>query len=282
MECIINDLPIYYEEHGEGMPILCLHGFPENLLSMKGCLEPFFANIPGYRRIYLDMPGMGNTPARKWIKNADIMLDTLKKFVVQIIGNDGFLLAGFSYGAYMALGMAHDTSMNVDGMFLIGPVTVTDHDKRKLPNSEKMFIEEGLKDFVANIDVSAREFFFDNFRVATKETWQRFINEIAPAYMPGSDETPPAWATDFIQNYRQNGFSLTIEPQLKNMYFTKPVTILTGRLDNSTGYEDPWEILGHLPGLTFVALDGVGHFIQIENPDAFNFHLKDWLRRIPN
>ena len=280
MECLINDLPIYYEEHGSGKPILCLHGFPENLLSMKGCLEPFFQNKSGYRRIYLDMPGMGKTPARDWIKNADDMLDVLKQFVAKVIGDEGFLLAGFSYGGYMALGMAYDTDMIVDGMFLFGPVTVTKHEKRKLPNREEMFIEEGLKEFIAGEDADAKDFFFGNFRVATKETWQRFKNEIAPAYDPAANEGPPAWATDFCQNYRENGYAFTFEPDLSNLQFAKPITVLTGRLDNSTGYKDPWNMLGHLPYLTFVVLDGVGHFMQIENPHASNFHLSQWLERV--
>ena len=63
MHCKINDVPVYYEEHGQGKPILCLHGFTEDSGSMKGCLEPFFKDVSGYRRIYLDMPGMGKTPA---------------------------------------------------------------------------------------------------------------------------------------------------------------------------------------------------------------------------
>ena len=278
MQCMINNLPIYYEEFGQGKPILCIHGFPENHLSMKGCFEPFFKDVPGYRRIYLDMPGMGKSPGADWIKNADDMLDVLKQFAAKVIGNEGFLLTGFSYGGYMALGMAHDTNMKIDGMFLFGPATVTEYEKRKLPDSEEMFVEKGLKEAIAGEDADAQEIFFEYFRVATKETWQRFMKESAPAYMPGDDGAPPAWATDFIKNYRENGYAFSFEPELKELQFSKPVTVLTGRLDNSTGYEDPWDLLNHLPYLTFVVLDGVGHFMQIENSDAFNFHVRDWLK----
>jgi len=106
MEYMVNDLPIYYEVHGKGKPVLCLHGFTEDHRSMTGCLEPFFQDIEGYRRIYLDMPGMGKTPARDWIKNADMMLDVLKQFIKGVIGDEGFLLVGTSYGGYMSLGLA--------------------------------------------------------------------------------------------------------------------------------------------------------------------------------
>ena len=280
MECLINDLPIYYEEYGHGKPVLCLHGFPENHLSMKGCVEPFFQNISGYRRIYLDMPGMGKTPGRDWVKNADIMLDTLKKFVDKVIGDESFLLIGFSYGGYMALGMAYDSNIKIDGVFLIAPVTVAVHGERKLPNSEESFIEEGLKESISDEDMDDfDDFFLEDVRVATMETWQRYKNEILPVYKMGADGTLPAWNTDFCKSYR-NGFGLSFESQFKSLQFAKPMTVLAGRLDNSTGYEDPWNILNHLPHLTFVVLDGIGHNIQIENVDAFNFHMQDWLKRI--
>lgn len=111
MKCIINDLPIYYEEHGQGKPVLALHRFTEDHGFMKGALEPFFDNITGYKRIYVDMPGMGRTPVADWVKNADIMLDTLKKFVAEVIGDEEFLMVGASYGAYMCLGMAHSAQI---------------------------------------------------------------------------------------------------------------------------------------------------------------------------
>ena len=272
MECMINDLPIYYEEYGQGKPVLCLHGFTEDHRSMTGCLEPFFQNAEGYRRIYLDMPGMGKTPSRDWIKNADDMLGILKKFIAQVIGNESFLLIGTSYGGYMALGLALDSSLKIDGLFLFGPCTVTDFDERTLPDvdDEDLYIEDGLED--AYKDNEDFEDFLDVAVVATEETWRRYESEILPAYKIVD--------SDFTQKYRENGYALSFETELKTLQFAKPVTILVGRQDESIGYEDTWDMYKHLPKLTFIALDGAGHLMQIENPDAFNFQLKDWLRRI--
>ena len=275
MNCIVNDLPIYYEEHGQGKPILCLHGFPEDHKSMKGCLEPFFSQHEGYRRIYLDLPGMGKTPGADWIKNADDMLDLLKKFVGEIIGDEGFLLAATSYGGYLALGLAYDVSMKIDGMFLFGPVTVAGNDKRKLPDEVEGFVEDCLEASISADDKEGFGYFLDDSYIATSYTWQRYKNEILPAYTINK-----SWASDFCKNYRKNGFAFTFDEQLKDLQYANPITVLTGRQDESVGCEDAWDRLKHLPKLTFVALDGVGHMMQIESPDAFNFHLKEWLGRI--
>jgi len=272
MKYMINDIPIYYEEYGQGKPILCLHGFTEDHRSMTGCLEPFFNNVSGYRRIYIDMPGMGKTPAMSAIKNAEDMLNVLKEFINGTIRDESFLLIGTSYGGYMSLGLATDDDIKIDGMFLYGPCIVADNEERKIPDVEddELFVEDGLEDeFENNED-------FDDFLnvavYATKETWGRYEKEILPAYKIVDE--------DFTGKYRENGYALSSEAEFSNLQFTKPVAIVVGKQDESVGYEDAWDKLKHLPKLTYTCLNGVGHLMQIENPDAFNFQLKDWLRQV--
>jgi pimeloyl-ACP methyl ester carboxylesterase len=60
---MVDGIPVHYIEHGSGTPVLALHGVEVDHHEMAGSLEPVFANRPGYRRIYLDLPGMGRTPA---------------------------------------------------------------------------------------------------------------------------------------------------------------------------------------------------------------------------
>jgi len=271
---MINDLPIYYEEHGQGKAILCLHGFTEDHRSMLACLEPFFRNtfqgIEKYRRIYLDMPGMGKTPVRDWVKNADVMLDILKKFISEVIGDEGFLLVGTSYGGYMALGLVLDESIKVDGVFLFGPCTVTNFEDRILPEveDEDLYIEDGLED--AHEDNDDFDDFLDVAVVATEKIWRRYENEILPAYKIVD--------ADFTDQYRKNGYTFSFEHELKEIQFAKPMTIIVGRQDESVGYEDAWNMLKHLPRLTYVALDFAGHLLHLEHEEVFNLHLREWLK----
>lgn len=51
-----------------------------------------------FRRIYLDLPGMGKSGAGDWIKNADVMLEVVKEFIRQVIKEESFLMVGLSYG----------------------------------------------------------------------------------------------------------------------------------------------------------------------------------------
>ena len=269
MECLINDLPVYFEEYGAGKPILCLHGYSLDIRSTMGCFEPFFQNKQGYRRIYLDMPGKGKTPARDWVKNADIMLDILKQFAHKVIGNEGFLLTGHSYGGYMALGMAQDTNLTIDGIFLLCPVVITDFKERNLPKATKVIEEKGLRDIICSDDLKDFEDFLNGTTLANKETWHRYKNEILSG-LKVADK-------NFTAEYRKNGYGFSFETELNKLQYANPITVLTGRQDGVTGYEDPWNTLKYLPRLTFAALDGAGHMPQIEKTEAFNFYLKNWL-----
>ncbi len=62
MQCMVQGIPVYYETYGSGLPIMLLHGYTPDHRVTKGCMEPLFAQRPGWQRIYLDLPGMGQTP----------------------------------------------------------------------------------------------------------------------------------------------------------------------------------------------------------------------------
>ena len=59
--CNVNTAEIYYEDYGEGQPILMIHGFSPDHRLMSGCMEPIFKEREGYRRIYINLPGMGQS-----------------------------------------------------------------------------------------------------------------------------------------------------------------------------------------------------------------------------
>ncbi|OAA84749.1 hypothetical protein WY13_02648 [Clostridium ljungdahlii] len=63
-------------------------------------MEPVFKNREEYKRIYIDLPGMGKTKPENWIVNLNIMLDIVIDFIEKVIPNTNFLLVVESYGGY--------------------------------------------------------------------------------------------------------------------------------------------------------------------------------------
>ena len=98
----IKDAEIYYEIVGEGKPVIIIHGrSPDHRLMMK-CMESVFQKYEGYKRIYIDLPGMGKSNAPNWINSSDRIVEVLITFIEEIISTEKFLLVGESYGGYLA------------------------------------------------------------------------------------------------------------------------------------------------------------------------------------
>ena len=58
----VNGHKVHYVEYGSGKPVFNIHGYEVDHRMMTGALEPIFERREGYRRIYVDLPGFGQTP----------------------------------------------------------------------------------------------------------------------------------------------------------------------------------------------------------------------------
>ncbi|MCL2574560.1 MAG: alpha/beta hydrolase [Defluviitaleaceae bacterium] len=258
----IKGIPVYYEEHGKGLPILCIHGYSVDHRLMLGCLEPIFGSPHGYRRIYIDLPGMGKTPAPDWLKNADDMLDVITVFIKEVIGNANFLIIGQSYGGYLTQGLLHTMSNKISGAFLLCPVIYPDFSKRTLPKHRNLY---------KSADFSESDEFLQIVVVATPQVYELHNKYILPGIKAADNE--------FAARYRIDGYAFSFDAKLRNVQFDKPATILVGRQDSVVGYADMIELLENFPRATFAILDCTGHGLQIENHTLFSTHVKDWLQR---
>src|SRR5262245_37531770 len=122
MECRVGDVAVHYVEHGEGLPVLVLHGAGVDHREAEACFEPALAADGGYRRSYPDLPGLGGPPAPAALQGAADVLDTLLRFAGEIAGPGRFLVAGHSAGAHYARGIASSRPDRVAGLALICPL----------------------------------------------------------------------------------------------------------------------------------------------------------------
>lgn len=269
MECKLNHLTMYYEEYGEGIPIFMLHGYYPDHRLMSGCMEPIFTKRPGYRRIYVDLPGMGKTGASKSVYNSDTMLQTVLEFIDRVLPEEKFLVAGQSYGGYLACGVVAHLKARVDGALFLCPMTVPDHKKRQLPAHTVISRDEA---FLSTVKDEDNEDYFEMAVVQNKDTWERYRQEILPGVRLANGE--------YLENIRRTGYGYTFDLDAQEVTFDKPTLFLTARQDTSTGYRDVYNILEHYPRATFAVLDRAGHNLQIEQPKLFEAFTEEWLDRV--
>lgn len=269
MEMKLNQTNISYEAYGEGIPVICVHGFPEDHRAMAYCVEPVFNGIPGYRRIYPDLPGMGRSPVSPGIHNADQMLEVLQHFISRITEGQPYLLVGQSYGGYLSLGLAHQFPSHIDGIFLLCPCTVARRSERRLPEREAVIMQEPQ---LAEDD-SPEDYrdFLDMAAIVSEEVWNRYKAEI----LPGLKIADPV----FTKQYQEQGYAFSFEKSLSCQTYEKPVTILTGRQDDCVGYEDAFRLLKAFPRATFTVEALAGHNLQLEAAATFETHFRRWLEQ---
>jgi len=269
MKCKLEKANIYYDIYGSGYPILMIHGFPIDHRVMKGCMEPIFASKENYKRIYFDLPGMGNTKTESSIKNSDHMLTIILEFIDKIIPDQHFIIASESYGSYLARGIIYKKFDMIDGVLFICPLIIPQPQKRDLPKRTILIKDSEVISRLNPLDTEE----FQNISVIqSQRIWERFREEVLSALKVAEH--------DFTDAMFIKGYSLSFNVDDLSRKFNKPTLFLLGRQDSSVGYRDAWKIIENYPRATFVILDEAGHNLQIEKEYLFNDLVNDWLKRV--
>ncbi|AOZ92543.1 alpha/beta fold hydrolase [Paenibacillus crassostreae] len=272
MQCTVKDINIYYEVYGEGTPLVMIHGWGPDHRLMKGCMEPILQTMDtAWKRIYFDLPGMGQTKGEEWITGSDQMLEVVLGFIDAIIPNQHFVVAGESYGGYLARGIIHKQPSIVDGLLLICPVA---EQETLQENGAHFQIFDKDDILLKSLTIEDRNYFEAGGinAIQNKRVWERFEEEILPG-LKIADQS-------FLKNNlgQQVSFSFNVDV-LENPYM-KPTLMLTGRQDSIVGYRDLWKIIEMYPRASFVLLDRAGHNLHIEQDILFSETVKEWLNRV--
>jgi pimeloyl-ACP methyl ester carboxylesterase len=257
VEYVVGDVPVHYVERGEGLPVLALHGAGVDHREVMACLDPVLDAFTGYRRIYLDLPGMGRTPAPETISSADDVLEVLLAFIDGVIGDQPLLVAGHSAGGYYAQAITGRRPEQVAGLALLCPLLAGIHN---VP-------EHAVADRSGKIGSAE---FRDYFTVQTAETLDRYERYVEPAARL-ADQSALARIGE--------RWELTTRPQDQAPYRC-PTLLVTGRQDSTVGYSRAWELLEQYPRATFAVLDGAGHALPHEQPELLRALVTEWLNRV--
>ena len=261
---MVSGVPVHYAEYGSGTPVLALHGAGVDHREIAGALEPIFRSVPGFRRLYPDLPGMGRTPAPGTITSNDDVLDLLIGFIDSTIGDEPMLVIGQSYGGYLAGAVANRRPEQVIGLALICPIGAQTHN---VPQHEVLVSSAELTgELDSELEASYRNYFV----AQTPETLSRFQEFVAPA-LSLVDES--SLARIFTH------WELRDLPEAAKPY-PHPVLILAGRQDATAGYTGPCELVEHYPRSTLAVLDRAGHALLHEQPTLTEALVVEWLARV--
>ena len=269
MKEIINGCEVYYEMFGYGKKVVFFHGFCVDSRLMTGCMEPIFS-ARNFCRIYIDLPGMGQSKQHDGIKNADEMTALLAALIKKLLGNEEFFVAGESYGGYLSMGLVEHFGNQIGGIALVAPCVIANYKRRTLPEHGIVFEDEALAagqknnpDFMA---------FRERAVIVTAETWERYKSDILPGIKAAD--------MSFIAEYLEHGYGFSDENRVFQQTFSGALCVIVGKQDSVVGYLDAQKRFENYPRAELIIIDGAGHNLQIEKPVEFEKSMGSWLNSI--
>ena len=272
--CTLEGINVAYEEFGAGRPILFLHGWSLDHEYEVADFEPIFADRPGWRRLYLDLPGHGRTPGAERVQDMDDILQVVLGFAETIAPGQRLAVAGTSAGALPARGIVYRRPDQVCGLLIRIPLIIADDGKRSLP-APAVLVEDDA--FMVSLSEEDRELYGDiiiqkaSFLEPLKRYMERYIR---PDQARGD--------ADFLDAIRQDperyGFSFDVD-NLRQP-FEGPSLFVAGRQDTAVGYRDAWRIIESYPRASFVVLDRAGHGTTAQQDELFKALVHEWLDRV--
>jgi pimeloyl-ACP methyl ester carboxylesterase len=257
----IDNHRIYFEEAGQGIPLLCLHTAGSDGRQYRGVLnDP--AVTKDFRVIAFDMPWHGkSSPPAGWHKE-DYRLTT---------GSYTEMIMGFA----RALGLERPVVMGCS----IGGRIVLD---LALKHAKELRAQTGA--YV--------ERYYDAAWLDHPEVHGgRACGAVAYGLMSPLSPAPEVWET--VWHYMQGGpgvftgdlYFYQVEGDIRSrigQIDTKvcPLYCLTGEYDYSASPRDTEAAVARIPGAKFTVMKGLGHFPMSENPEAFLGYLRPVLDEI--
>ena len=262
MQCDLGDVTIHYEAYGAGRPVVMLPGRPSDHRVMARFMEPLFAQRDGWLRLYPDLPGTGSSPAVDRLATHDQMREAMLALIDAVIPRQRFVLAGLSYGGYLARGVVYHRAASIDGVLLCAPQVKADSATAQLPPKTTIVEDPPL---VADLGPGASLVVAQTPPVV--EAVRELFAEVAIADHPFNDRLEEA-----------DPFSFDVDTLPAP--FGGPTLILTARQDHLCGYRDAWALLDNYPRATFAVLDRAGHFVNIEQDMVCQALMREWLDRV--
>lgn len=251
---------VYYEEAGQGVPLLCLHTAGTDSRQWRHLLNDGSVT-DRFRVVVFDLPyhGRSNPPAKWWLKRYELSVALyvgIVRAVWQAFELRRPVLLGCSIGGFVVLQLALDYQHELRG--IIGLQSLASGVGRHNPFLHHPAVHGG--EFVASYTYGLNSPFSPE--ESCRENWWYYAQG-----GPGVYAGDTAFGREFDVRHR-----------LKEIDTSRcKVSILSGEYDYSAMPEITEGVAAAIPGARFRRMPGIGHFPIIENYPRFRPFLEDEL-----
>lgn len=259
----VNDINMYYEIHGEGEPLVLIHGSCFDLTAWSLQVPAFSAK---YRVITFDNRGAGRTDTTKPPYSARQMADDVKG-LMDVIGIRNAHILGFSMGGAIAQELAVMHPEYVRSLILAGSYArLTPIGLSRTRLILQMFMEGVNPEFVIRNIFQwgfSERFFEDDKNVDTAVK-----NFLAPLY----PQTQDGFEGQIHANIDYDG-----RDHINKI--SAPAMIISGREDLTVSVRCAEELASKIPNSELIILENAAHSFIFEESERFNRIVLEFLGR---
>lgn len=240
----IQNTKLYYEEYGEGTPLILLHGGLMTIEYFRSVI-PELSNY--FRVIAVDCPGHGRSYHTDSL-SFQLISDYISE-MIDIMDLDSTYVLGCSMGSMVALILAHDR-----------------------PDKIKRIISDGGVINTGGWKPGTAEF----FESISSETWNKRYKGWIDWYKsvnPQGDQLE-----EFLTDFREMCLDLNI-PETKVENIRCRTLIIMGDRDNFITLEHGLKLFRSIEGSEFCVIPNAGHCICDKKPDLMNKIVIDFLTK---
>lgn len=244
----VSDVRIAYDDRGEGLPIVFIHGFPLSRQMWRHQLE---ALSERWRTIALDLPGF-----RESSKPKEYSIKSLAKYVVDFmekIDARPAIIAGHSMGGYILFEIVRRFPGSVLSMILVNTRAEADTEeaRERRMRAIKRIRDEGKEAFL-------REFLP---QLLAPKNRGKLLGELEEICMGVSEEV----LVETLKALAERPDNTDLLPKIK-----APALIVAGKEDPLVPPESSLTMARMIPKSALAVLSDTGHLSPLEAPEKFN------------
>jgi pimeloyl-ACP methyl ester carboxylesterase len=261
----IEGVNIYYEDEGEGRPIMMIHGFSADLSSWD---EQAPALLKGYRVVRYDCRGHGRSgcPADPAAYSQEILVREALGLMDEL-GLEKAYVCGLSMGGNVALHLAFNHPHRVEAVIAACTGSGSSAEDGFIERFEAIagVLDEGKLELFADLLLSAPSF----------STFTRLRPDLVQSQREQLMRNDPGGLANTIRGVQMKRPSImSLEEKLKRL--EAPVLILVGEEDMPCS--GPAKFMNqHIPRSRLVVFPETGHILNLERPADFNREVMDFL-----
>jgi pimeloyl-ACP methyl ester carboxylesterase len=252
----VNGITMAYYDEGEGQPLLLVHAFP---LSGAMWLRQLSALASGRRVIAPDLRGFGATASGSGARGLDQFADDLAGLLDQL-AVDKATVAGLSMGGYISFALWRRHRARIGGLILADTRAGADTEEGKQGREQSARLAE-TQGAGAIADQMLPKLLSSNAATPVRDEVRRLIEANHPAGIAAALRAMAA---------RPDSAPLLAEIDV-------PTLVIVGGEDGLTPPAEAKALHTGISGSRLVEIPGAGHLSNMENPEAFNAAVEEFL-----